>query len=201
MKIYNKLDSTKVILDYPSDSLVGADLRNADLNYANLYNADLHNADLYNADLRNANLRYANLYNADLGYADLRNADLCNANLRYAYLRYADLGYADLRNADLCNADLRYANLYKADLRNAIINWQSHDLLAEILRQNATSIKEFMLAGLLLNRRDLCWKGFFSLSEKDEIFIKDKIWVSKVFKKYEIEGNKIPFDGEFWNED
>jgi len=184
MKIYNKLDSTKVILDYPSDSLVGADLRNADLNYANLYNADLHNADLYNADLRNANLRYANLYNADLGYADLRNADLCNANLRYAYLRYADLGYADLRNADLCNADLR-----NVKLDNTVINWQSHDLLAEILRQNAGDfVDRRMLAGLILVSRDWCWDKFITL----EISKKSQLWAFKTLAKYITENDNHP---------
>ncbi|HLX55325.1 MAG TPA: pentapeptide repeat-containing protein [Aquella sp.] len=174
MKIYNKLDSTKVILDYPSDSLVGADLRNADLNYANLYNADLHNADLYNADLRNANLHNANLHNADL-----RNADLS----------YADLNYANLRNADLRNADLRNADLHNAKLDNTVINWQSHDLLAEILRQNAVNDNDFALSGYILQRRDLCWEGFV---QSTPCTVKDRLRAFKTLAKYITENDNHP---------
>ncbi|HLX53525.1 MAG TPA: pentapeptide repeat-containing protein [Aquella sp.] len=184
MKIYNRFDSTKVVLDYPSDSLVSANLCNADLNYANLYNADLRYANLYNADLS-----YAYLYNADL-----RNANLCNADLSYADLYNADLSYANLYNADLYNADLHNANLYNADLHNVkldntVINWQSHDLLAEILRQNAKEEVEFAMAGHILIRRDLCW---------DKLFLSTWItqdnldWALKTFSKYIIEIDSHP---------
>src|SRR5579863_9221963 len=169
MKIYNRFDSTKVVLDYPSDSLVSANLCNADLNYANLYNADL---------------RYANLYNADLSYAYLYNADLRNANLCNA-----DLSYADLYNADLHNANLYNADLYNVKLDNTVINWQSHDLLAEILRQNAKEEVEFAMAGHILIRRDLCW---------DKLFLSTWItqdnldWALKTFSKYIIEIDSHP---------
>src|SRR5579863_10460687 len=139
MKIYNRFDSTKVVLDYPSDSLVSADLCNADLSNANLY----------------------------------------NANLRYA----------DLRNADLRYADLSYANFYNANLYNVIINWNSHDLLAEILRQNAVNDKQRMLAGFIIMSRNLCWKELFSTKAA---ILSEKKWVIEVFKKYETEGNRIP---------
>ena len=121
------------------------------------------------ADLQHANLRYANLRYADLRYADLRYADL----------RYADLRGADLRDADLQHANLRYANLYDADLRGAKINWNSHNLIAEILRQNAREdIEKLQIPGLIILLKDRCWDYFLKLDHPQ------KGWAIQVLKDY-----------------
>ena len=84
-------------------------------------------------------------------YADLRDADLRGVNLQYA-----DLQYADLRGADL-----QYA-----DLRDVSLNWRSHDLIAEILRQAACGdIDKIKIAGLVMIYRDYCWGDFIDLDD------------------------------------
>ena len=87
------------------------------------------------------------------------------------------------------NANLYNANLSNADLRNANLNWQSHDLLSEVLRQNATTTRHYMLAGYIIMRRDLCWHNFFA---DENLTMADKKWVISVFKQYETEDNLLP---------
>ena len=62
------------------------------------------------------------------------------------------------RGRELQSADLRGAYLWGADLRGAILNWQSHNLLSEILRQAAgDDPRRRMLAGLVSVSPDWCW--------------------------------------------
>lgn len=163
-------------------SLLGNVLREVDAD-------NLSNASLSSADLRNANLRYANLSSADLRSTNLFYANLSYADLRYADLFYANLGYANLRYADLRGADLSYADLINADLRSTKINWNSHSLIAEILRQKAENdYKRRMIAGLILVSTDWCWKDFLALP----ISKKDKAWVFSVLKEYVTNDNPAP---------
>ena len=149
--------------------LCNANLHGADLDRADLGGADLHGADLYGANLANTNLERANLCDADLSYADLHGADLYGANLDGANLCGADLANAYLGQADLHGADLRYAVLtgaclLGANLANATLNWASHDLIAEILRQAADNdVEKLQVAGLILIARDWCWRDFIRL--------------------------------------
>ena len=70
-----------------------------------------------------------------------------------------DLRYARLCAANLRGANLRGAELYGVDLRGAHLAWQSHDLIAEILRQAARKNKVYRsVAGLVLISHDLCWE-------------------------------------------
>ncbi len=83
---------------------------------------------------------------ANLRGADLRGTYLCGANLRAV----------DLRGAYLCGANLRAANI-----RDTIIEWQSHDLIAELLMQAAgDQVDRRCIAGLVLVSRDWCWDDF-----------------------------------------
>ena len=158
------------ILSKDSICLFSADtLCCADLRYANLRDADLHHADLRCADLRGADLRCANLRGADLRYAKLRgatlrDADLCDANLHHADLRCADLHHADLRDASL---------------RDAKINWNSHELIAEILRREAEEdIEKLQIPGLIILLKDRCWDYFLKLEHPQ------KKWAIQVLKDY-----------------
>jgi hypothetical protein len=96
----------------------------------------------------------------ELFRADLRSADLYSANL------YS----ANLCSADLCSANLRSANLCLADLYSANLAWQSHDLLAEILRRAAgDEIEKLKVAGAILLMRDKCWQEFSKLAQRDPL--------------------------------
>ena len=107
---------------------------------------------------------YIDLSGLDLSGADLRGANLRWANLSGAYLRWANLSEANLSGANLSGADLSGADLSGADLSGATINWQSHDLIAVILRRAAADdVQRRMLAGLILISRDWCWEKFLAL--------------------------------------
>ena len=141
--------------------------------------ANLRDANLRDANLRDADLRCADLSCADLRCANLRGADLRYANLRGATLRDADLCDADLRDADLRYADLRCADLRDANLRDAKINWGSHDLIAEILRQDAKEdIEKLQIPGLIILLKDRCWDYFLKLDHPQ------KSWAIQVLKDY-----------------
>jgi uncharacterized protein YjbI with pentapeptide repeats len=140
---------------------------------------------LSGANLRWANLRWANLREANLSEADLRWANLREADLSEANLREANLSGANLSGADLSEADLRWADLYGADLSGTFLNWQSHNLISEILRQWANEdsnfdqrIKKRMIAGLVAISTDMCWEAFLKLEIefKEEAIAHLKKW-------------------------
>lgn len=90
------------------------------------------------------------------------------ANLRDANLSGADLRGADLRGANLGHADLWGTNLRGANLRDAILDWNSHTLLSEILRRSAgDSVERRMLSGLIAVSTDWCWDRFLSLEHPE----------------------------------
>jgi len=167
--------------------LNGADLRGANLRGADLHGAGLHGADLSFVDLNGAYLGGAYLRNAYLSNADLRNADLRNAYLSGAYLSNADLRNADLSNADLSGANLRGAYLSGAYLSNVTVNWNSHALIAELLKRAAgNEIEKLKVAGLILLMTEWCWDKFLKL---DEPLAE---WALDVLAGYVVEGDNAP---------
>lgn len=84
-----------------------------------------------------------------------------------AAVLYADDGdslLAVLEKAVRGNAYLRGANLDGANLLGANLNWQSHQLISEILFRSAgDNIQRRMLAGLVRISTDWCWKKFLEL--------------------------------------
>jgi hypothetical protein len=151
-------------------------LREADLGYANLSGAYLRYANLSGAYLCYANMRYANLSGANM-----RWANLSDANMRYANLSDADLYGANLRYADLYEANLSYANLSGADLSRARIDWASHTLLAELLRQQAgDDWQRRAIAGLITASTDWCWDEFMALPLPEDV----TSWALGVLRPY-----------------
>lgn len=98
-------------------------------------------------------------------------------------------GYTIKPQADLYGADLRWANIYRAniyradlrgaDFREATLQWASHNLISEILRQHANTTRQFMLAGFVAVRLEDCWKDFLGNEELPE-----KDWALSVLKTY-----------------
>jgi hypothetical protein len=156
----------------------GTDLRGADLRGAGLGRANLRGAGLGRANLRGANLGGANLDGANLGGADLGGANLDGAYLGGAYLGGAYLGGANLGGA----------NLDGANLDGATINWNSHDLIAELLRRAAgDDVEKRKVAGLILVSRDWCW-GDFLLLRKEPLFS----WALDVLSAAVRDGDNAP---------
>jgi hypothetical protein len=142
---------------------------------------------LRGADLRHANLGNANLSGADLSHANLRHADLRHADLRRADLRHANLWVANLSGANLSHANLRHADLRHADLSGAKINWESHDLVAELIRREAgENVERRKIAGMVLISTGWCWNEFLALGDPQTG------WALEVLRGYVIEGDYAP---------
>jgi len=95
-----------------------------------------------------------------------RRANLSGANLFRADLSGADLSGANLSGANLYGADLSGANLSGAKLYGAKINWQSHDLLSELLKRAAgRDVEKRKVAGLIYISRDWCHNEFIALND------------------------------------
>ena len=137
------------------------------------------------ADLAQANR--ANLSGASLSGANLYRASLYGANLSGANLSRASLPGANLSGASLYGSDLYRASLSGSDLSETKINWQSHDLLAEILKRAAgADIQKRSLAGLILISRDWCWKEFLSLDHTE------REWALGELAKWVQDGDRHP---------
>ncbi len=130
-----------------------ANLDGANLARAYLAGANLARATLDGANLAGAYLAGANLARANLARANLDGANLDGANLARAYLAGANLARATLDGANLAGANLAWANL-----AGAKVNWQSHDLIAEILwRAAAGDPAKEQLAAWIGRKREWCW--------------------------------------------
>jgi len=108
-----------------------------------------------------------------------------------AYLRGADLSGAYLRGAALSGAYLSGAYLSGAYLegeyegKKTRMAWQSHDLMAELLRRDAMDeqnakrrIAKLKAAGLILMLRENCWDDFIEL--RDPLLP----WALSVLRRY-----------------
>ena len=117
----------------------------------------------------------------------LRQAVASRANLADANLADAYLADAYLADAYLADAYLARANLAGANLADAKINWQSHELIAELLRRHAgADVEKRMVAGLVLVSRDWCWKQFLNIDHAQ------KAWALETLQRYIREGDNAP---------
>jgi uncharacterized protein YjbI with pentapeptide repeats len=175
--------------DLSRADLSSADLSSADLSRANLSSANLYRANLSSANLYRANLSSADLYSADLYSANLSSANLSSANLSSADLSSANLSSANLSSADLSRANLSSANLSSANLYRAKFNFQSHTLIAEVLRRAAgEDVEKRKVAGLILVSPDWCWDQFTANCSGDPLFG----WALEVLRGYITEDDGHP---------
>lgn len=67
------------------------------------------------------------------------------------------------------------------------MNWQSHDLIAEILRRSSgNDIQKRMVAGLILVSRDWCWDQFLAIEHEQ------REWALGVLRQYVKDGDGAP---------
>lgn len=86
------------------------------------------------------------------------------------------------------NINLRDANLSGADLSAATLNWNSHDLLAELaIRAAGNDYRRRMDAGLILVSRDWRWDKFIAVLDSDT-----QDWFGSVFAPYVKDGDGAP---------
>ena len=110
------------------------------------------------------------------------SAEQCREAAEAAVREGANLSCANLRGADLS-----YAGLSCANIEDATINWQSHDLIAEILRRAAgADIEKRKIAGFMLVSRDWCWGRFLAQDDPQ------RDWALGVLRKYVRDGDGAP---------
>ena len=169
-------ESLKIAVEIAVKS--GAILDGANLYGANLSRANLSRANLYGAILDGANLYGANLYGAILDGANLYGANLSRANL------YG----ANLYGAILDGAILDGANLDGAILDGAMLNWNSHQLLSEILhRESGDDYQKIAFSGAIRIHKSWCWQKWLDNSPKEMVD-----WALDVLAKYVVEGDDAP---------
>lgn len=156
---------------------------------------DWGGVDLAGKYLVHAKLEGAELCGATLLGANLVCADLSGANLRHSDLERANLTNADLRGANLRGADTNGTEFWDAKLGGVTMEWGSHSLIAEILRQNAKAsyrindslyAEKLKVAGLIAIQRDWCWPDFIAL--KDPL----TNWVLDTLVPYVKKGDNAP---------
>ena len=117
-----------------------ADFTDVDLSGSDLSATNFNGATFVRTKLVGATMSCANFYGADFTGADLQRAylscaDMHGTNLTNAVLDCANLANVDLSGANLTGASFVNAYLYTANLDDVTLNWDSHDLVVEILRR------------------------------------------------------------------
>jgi hypothetical protein len=93
------------------------------------------------------------------------------------------------KRADLSRANLSSANLSSANLYRAKFNFQSHTLIAEVLRRAAgEDVEKRKVAGLILVSPDWCWDQFTANCSGDPLFG----WALEVLRGYITEDDGHP---------
>lgn len=165
----------------------GVDLSHSDFSATNFNGAIFVRAKLVGSIMSCANFYSCDFTGADLQRAYLSCADCHDVNFTDAILDCANLANADLSGANLSGASFVNAYLYTADLRCARLNWNSNDLIAELLRRAAeTDLLKQQLAGLVLICRDRPWDKLIRWFNFDTSWAIDELalWVK--------EGDNVP---------
>lgn len=134
----------------------GKDLSGADLSATNFNNGTFVRTKLVGSIMSCANFYSCDFTGADMQRTYLSCADCHGANFQDALLDGAILANADLSGANLTGCSLVNAYLPTCNLDCARLNWNSHDLVAEVLRRDAgEDLIRRSVAGLFLASRDV----------------------------------------------
>lgn len=111
MPVEIKNSKGEVILVYPGESLINADLRNKDLKHAFLEQMDCTGAIFDGADLE---------------FAHCRGANFNGASFKNAYMVYGQFHQAKFQGADFEGVNIERAKFIEADL-TGIVNWHKRE--------------------------------------------------------------------------
>ena len=115
-----------------------------------------------------------------------RNRELIHSD---SDLSDANLIGANLRGVSLRGSDLSGANLKDANLRDVKINWDSHQLISEILLRSSRNTEDEMLAYYIRGKLEWCWQDW--LSEKFQHV--SKTWaITTLIQWAKDNNNKLP---------
>jgi hypothetical protein len=150
--------------------------------------ADFSDMIIRQAAFRDSNLKKAIFWGTDLGNTSFMRTNLHGANFCKADLwgvRFWDL---DMREADFCGADLRTTHIQNARLDEVVVasgetllNWDSMELLLEILRQNTgrSKIKASWVAAIGESGRN-----FHGVHLMDGVNKAGRTWIREILSKY-----------------
>lgn len=141
-------------------------------NHTNLAYADLSNQDLTYINLQRADLSYANLTNTNLSYSNLSYANLSNANctncsFTSSYFYSTRFNNADLTESNFINTAMESVTFTNAVMDDITMNWNSHDLISEILFRAATTIGQEQFAAWISHKKSWCWPEWLASNYSD----------------------------------
>lgn len=154
----------------------------------NLFKESINNANMKRLELRSIFVSDSQLEGVSFAYSDLEQAKFRNINSRGISFYYSDLSYSKFENVNLYGCLFTHANLYNIRLIDCTIDWTSHDIVAELLRQEANGdIEKIKIAGAVLLSRHKCWKDLMKVAKQE-----DYEWALEVLSKYATESNPLP---------
>jgi uncharacterized protein YjbI with pentapeptide repeats len=169
-------ETTRLFTNFQS-----ADLGGTYLNGVNLRGYNVEGTSFPGACLHSADFSLAKAKNTNFSGANLRESVFIGTDLRCANFSRADLACADFSYADLRGAYFLYANLSNADFEEAKLNWNSSDIISELLYREADHVKKQFLAGAIKMSYDTHWSEFLL---KTKALKKERKWAIAVLKKY-----------------
>ena len=140
-----------------------ADFTNKDFRCRDFSSTNFHRAIFVRTNLAGATMSCSNFYESDFTEASLERAylscaDCHGANFTNAILDGANLANADFSGCDFTGASLVNTYLPTCNLDGAVLNWDSHDLVAEVLRREAGNDPwKLRIAGAILVHRYDKW--------------------------------------------
>jgi len=99
-----------------------------------------------------------------------------------------EFGNSDFSDADLRGADLSSANLSSANLSDITFNYQSHQLISEVLIRAKTNHAQGMFAAYVAVRPDMCW-GDWLKEFADDTRLE---WALRELSKWHKDGDNAP---------
>ena len=131
-------------------------------------------------------------------FCSLYGASFEGMNLHYISFRTCDLRYANFKGTDLHYCGFYNCNLSGIELEGAKLNWDSHELLAEVLRRHlycAPSAAYDTCLNLVARIRmdkNSCWDDFLPMAMEAPLVSK---WAAEAFLPYVFDEEGKAHDG------
>lgn len=198
MIIKNKLtDETIIEASTLAEAVLNwQDFRFADLSYQDFSGLDLYGLDFRGADLINCDLEDTDLRTVIFEYTNLTGSTLSGSNLFGVNFSGSVLSKVNMSGAILSFADFFFCDLRSVNFTGARISWNSHDIIAEILRRESNNDHEKLkVAGYILVNRDKCWTEY-GANYNSYFLLDDRVlmdWAIKTLKNYiTVEDDSVP---------
>jgi uncharacterized protein YjbI with pentapeptide repeats len=166
----------------------GIIFNNTDFKHLKMIKGELHNCEINNSDLTDTTF-----YSTYFTYVNFTESNLRLASFVGCYFRDTTFTKTELEftsfigcklNCSFINCNLDDCALHSNDyrgirLKDTPINWDCHDLIGEVLRQEAgNDTEKIKVAGYIAIQKYLCWRHFLSINDPL------KSWAIGVLRSY-----------------